>query len=274
MNWIATNLAPIVAITLINVILAGFVAVNLYDKFQGNWRRIFASLPTPTLGIASSYGVYAFNQMFAPKWVAVVMAAAYEITYIGIAALDILDDAQRERGMWIARSAASISFVQNALAGLFFFLPELEPRIRGWDFEPRLRLIALLAILHAAQVWIAYNAANLTLHQAGSNADYLAAKQVQYPAPEPVKIDEVPNSEAPNEVQPTLLPDAIREVDNRYSLVANLREFGGIDGKLLPWRAVSKRLADEFNIHLSHQSCANIYNRGVAVEIDKHGGTV
>lgn len=264
MNWIVSNVVPIAALTMINAAFAAFVATKLYDRFQGNWRRIFANLPTPTLGIASSYGVYAFNEMFAPKAVAVVMAAAYEITYIGIAALEDLDEEQRLRGLWIARSAASISFVQNAIAGLFYFIPGLEPRIRAWDFESLVAFGIIMTILHAAQVWIAYNSANLTLHQPANQADWQAPKQVTYPDPTPVNPDSQPEPEP--EQDP--LPDAAYPVDNRYDLVVFLREHCGQNGQPLPWRSVAKRLKEEYQIQLSHQSCANIYNKGATVTIN------
>jgi len=46
-----------------------------------NWRGILARLPLPMLALAASYGVYEFARLFVPMWVALVQAAAFELTY-------------------------------------------------------------------------------------------------------------------------------------------------------------------------------------------------
>lgn len=155
-------------LTLINVLLfLGWIALYRYLRLP--WRAVLAMLPTPMLGFASSYGVYAFNTHFAPAWVAIVMAAAYEVTYVGIAAFANLSSSQVGKGNKIARDAAVISFLQNALAGLVY----IQPSVRGYETWPAawpLLVNAPLAGLHAAQVWIAYRAANFTLHQSQTPA--------------------------------------------------------------------------------------------------------
>lgn len=261
MRWILENAVPIAALTAINMALAGFVLLRLYERARGNWREVIANTPAPALGIASSYGVYAFNERFVPSLVAVVMAFAYETTYIGIAALTDLDDAQSKRGAHIALSAAWISFVQNTIAALFFSMPELDERIAVWTFTGELRLKLAFSALHGAQVWVAYHAARLILQRRGQTITI--AKQRDYPLPVPIS----PNNEEPNNPESDPLPDADRPVDNRYSLVADLRENHGVNGQPLPWREVSKRMLSDYGIKLSYQSCANIYNRGHAVNI-------
>jgi hypothetical protein len=149
-------------LTLINVLLfLGWIALYRYLRLP--WRAVLAMLPTPMLGFASSYGVYAFNTHFAPPWVAIVMAAAYEVTYVGIAAFANLSSSQVDKGNKIARDAAVISFAQNALAGLVY----IQPSVRGYENWGAWSLVVNLplAMLHAAQVWIAYRAANFTLHK-------------------------------------------------------------------------------------------------------------
>lgn len=153
-------------LTLINVSLfIGWAFIVRYMRLP--WRAVLAMLPTPMLGFASSYGVYAFNLHFAPAWVAIIMAAAYEVTYVGIAALSALSTSQVAKGDKIARDAAIISFCQNALAGLVFIQPSIMAYSK-WG-AAALFVNVPLAMLHAAQVWIAYRAANFTLHKSSDS---------------------------------------------------------------------------------------------------------
>lgn len=175
-------------LTLINVLLF-LVWIAAFRYLRLPWRAVLAMLPTPMLGFASSYGVYAFNTHFAPPWVAIIMAAAYEVTYVGIAAFANLSTSQVDKGNKIARDAAVISFAQNALAGLVY----IQPSVRGYEAWGAWSLLVNLplAALHAAQVWIAYRAANFTLHKSstaekivnvdGFSEDYLA--DTDTPAP-------------------------------------------------------------------------------------------
>ena len=152
-NWIV--------LTTINaaLFLVWFMVMR-YQRIQ--WRVVLAMLPTPMLGFASSYGVFAFNAHFAPGWVAIAMAAAYELTYVGLASYTTLNEKQRAEGQKISRDAARISFIQNGLAGLVY----VQPTVMGYaDWGPKALWFNIpLAGLHAAQVWIAYRTANFTLH--------------------------------------------------------------------------------------------------------------
>jgi len=150
-----------IALTAVNAVLLAMWFVTLrYRNIQ--WRIVLAMLPTPMLGFASSYGVFAYNAHFAPAWIAFAMAAAYEITYVGIASYTTINTRQRAEGEKISRDAAWISFIQNGLAGLVF----IQPTVMGysnWGWKA-LFINVPLAALHAAQVWIAYRASRFTMH--------------------------------------------------------------------------------------------------------------
>lgn len=249
----------LIALTIFNIALIAFITFRLYAVVQ-DWRKVLAMLPTPMLGFASSYGVYAFNRLFVPAWVAVVMAAAYETTYVGLAALDNLDDAQRKRAKRIALIAATISFAQNAIAGIFHAVPELRGWIAQWQALPRVGLYGGGSLLHAAQVWIAFATADLTLHRPSAQAprkqssvkrstfifddDYghpLAAKQVQYPEPELIGSP---------------LPIEKNGDDPRRAEIIRLRDEEGL------------KFSDiALQVGLSQPSVTNIYHHGVAVPI-------
>lgn len=122
-----------------------------------HWRPFIARLPLPALALAASYGVYSFNLLFVPVWVALVSAAAFELTYVGLAVSEV-STASRKRASIIAGSAVGVSIVYNTLAGLFHRRPDLL-------VNPELWIDATLAVLHGLPLAIvAYNVAQLLLH--------------------------------------------------------------------------------------------------------------
>lgn len=196
----------VIALTLFNLAIFAYLLFHLRMRL-GAWRKVLAALPVPMLSFASSYGVYAYNLLFVPPWVAVVMAAAYDVTFSGIPALDIPDPTQRERGKRIALGAAWISFLQGAIAGVFHAVPDLHAYLAAWSMSGRVILYSVGASLHAAQTWVAYHAAAFTLHRsdapvvnadkpvksfiarpASMRRDVIAAKMMRYPAPKRVNM--------------------------------------------------------------------------------------
>lgn len=123
------------------------------------WRGILARLPLPMLALAASYGVYRFALLFVPEWVAIVQAAAFETTYIGLAVTRGLDPAGRKRATAISLGAVVASIIYNTLAGWFHAQPDVlasAGRI-AW---------LCLAVLHGAPLaWVAFLVANLLLHR-------------------------------------------------------------------------------------------------------------
>ena len=121
-------------------------------------RAFFAAAPLPMLALAASYGVYSFNVLFVPQWVALVSAAAYELTYVGLAVVQVQND-QRVRARWISLGAVVVSIAYNTLAGLFHREPALL------DGAPLWANVAL-ALLHGAPLaWVAFLVADLLLHR-------------------------------------------------------------------------------------------------------------
>jgi hypothetical protein len=146
-------------------------------RSRENWRLVLARLPLPMLALAAAYGVYKFNMLFVPMWVALVSAAAFELVYVGlsVARLDVGD---RRRASVIAGAAVAVSVVYNSLAALF----EIRPALL--DARPLWADIAL-AILHGLPLAIlAWNVAQLLLHQEQEQvAEPALARQVDYPPP-------------------------------------------------------------------------------------------
>lgn len=127
-------------------------------KRRIDWRGILARLPLPMLALAASYGVYSFALLFVPPLVAGVQAAAFELTYIGLAVTTSLDGAQRKRATTISIGAVVASIVYNTLAGWFHRQPALLTA--GGDLA-----WLMFAILHGAPLaWVAYLVADLLLH--------------------------------------------------------------------------------------------------------------
>ena len=127
-----------------------------------HWRAILARLSLPMLALAASHGVYTFALLFVPFWVALVQAAAFELTYIGLAVVQV-DDAQRRRARLISIGAVVVSILYNTLSGFFHLAPSLL-------LDMHLVAQAGLAVLHGAPLaWLAFLVADLLLHQRGAS---------------------------------------------------------------------------------------------------------
>lgn len=123
-----------------------------------HWRVILARAPLPMLALAASWGVYEFSALFVPQAVAVIQAAAFECTYVGLAVSQGFDVKQRKRATLISIGAVMASIIYNSLAGWFTRQPQLLVNTTA---------IAdlMLAILHGLPLaWVAYLVADLLLH--------------------------------------------------------------------------------------------------------------
>lgn len=152
----------------IMIALAGLAAVlGAIDFYRNhtaappiaiNWRDVLARLPLPMLALAASYGVYSFALLFVPEWVAVVQAAAFELTYVGLAVTQGLGEQQRKRATGISIGAVAASIIYNTLAGWFQAQPQLLTHASALAW-------LCLAVLHGAPLaWVAYLVADLLLH--------------------------------------------------------------------------------------------------------------
>lgn len=125
---------------------------------HSRWRAILARLPLPMLALAASYGVFSFALLYAPLWVAIVQAAAFEVTYIGLAVTIGLSADERKRATAISVGAVVVSIVYNTLAGLFHRNPEWLHTL-PWYGE------IIGAFLHGAPLaLVAFLVADLLLH--------------------------------------------------------------------------------------------------------------
>ena len=127
---------------------------------QQNWRAILARLPLPMLALAASWGVYSFAALYVPQPIAIIQAAAFELTYIGLAVARSLDDRQRRRATAISLGAVIVSVLYNSIDGLFARNPT-------WliGLPPGAEIGG--AVLHGAPLAIvAYLVADLLLHSA------------------------------------------------------------------------------------------------------------
>lgn len=133
------------------------------------WRAIFTRLPLPMLALAASYGVYRFSSFFVPMWVAVIQAAAFEATYLGLSATRDLTEDGRRRARWISVGAVVVSIIYNSLAGLFDRNPE-------WITDMAIWAEWTLAIMHGLPLaLVAYLVADLLLHGNNSMSEILTA---------------------------------------------------------------------------------------------------
>jgi len=108
------------------------------------------------LALTASYGVYEFQVLFTPAWVALASAAAFELVYVALAVLKTFD---RVRATRIAAAAVGVSVTYNSLAALFTRRADLLAMPPVWAD-------VALALLHGAPLaLIAYNISLLLVHQ-------------------------------------------------------------------------------------------------------------
>lgn len=132
-----------------------------------NWFQRWAPIiPLPMLGVPASYGVYHFATLFAPWWVAVVEACAFEATYIGLAAANSLPKELRGQARRISLGAVGVSVLYNTIAGAVWRSPEMFERLKVsgemWEFG----LFWFLALAHGAPLAIlAYLVSDLHINK-------------------------------------------------------------------------------------------------------------
>lgn len=124
-----------------------------------HWRDILARLPLPMLALSAAYGVWQFQILFTPWYVALLSAAAFEIVYVALAFSDTHD---RQRAAVISVAAVTVSVLYNTLSSLFAIRPELLQARPLWSD------IALATLHGLPLAVVAYAVADLLLHRSSA----------------------------------------------------------------------------------------------------------
>jgi hypothetical protein len=115
-----------------------------------------------TLGLSASYGVFQFGLLYVPWYVALVTAAAFELTYVGLSVVTIRNTQEKDKAAWVARGAVFVSVAYNVISGYLHRNP--ITRFEWW-------LEIIFAVLHGAPLAIvAYALASLLLHSRETDA--------------------------------------------------------------------------------------------------------
>lgn len=126
------------------------------------WSDVLARAPLPMLALAAAYGVFEFQLLFVPAWVALISALAFEVTYIALAFVGTPDP---RRATAISVAAVVVSIAYNTLAALFMRRPGLLVDTPLWGD-------VALAVLHGLPLAVvAYNVAALLLHSTSRTDD-------------------------------------------------------------------------------------------------------
>jgi len=134
---------------------------ELFALVARYWRAVLSRSALPMLALAASYGVYQYARLYVPDWVAFVQAAAFELTYLGLAVARNVDTRRARR---ISAGAVVTSIIYNTLAGLFHRVP-LDA------FALPLAGELAFAALHGLPLaWVAYLVADLMLHEGAPSA--------------------------------------------------------------------------------------------------------
>jgi hypothetical protein len=118
-------------------------------------RDLLARLPLPMLALSAAYGVWQFQALFVPFWVAALSALAFEATYLALAFAPVQD---ARRAVVISIAAVAVSVLYNTLSSLFHIRPALLEARPVWAD------LALAALHGAPLAIVAYAVADLVLH--------------------------------------------------------------------------------------------------------------
>lgn len=209
------------------------------------WRDFLARLPLPMLAFSASYGVYSYALLYVPDWVAVAQAAAFELTYIGLAVTRSLNEGQRRRATAISIGAVVVSVLYNSLAGLFHRQPEVLHHL-GSTAE------IILAVLHGAPLaWVAYLVSDLLLH---SHTETVKPGQIETVIPTETTESKQPEVETSDEMSP------ITELLETFALPEVKPEAVTRNVVTEDWQARAKKLKAE-NPGLSGRAIAAIVQK-------------
>jgi hypothetical protein len=129
------------------------------------WRGFFAVLPLPMLGLGASYGVYRFALIFAPAWIAIIIASSFEFVYIGLAVYDKFTETQRREALRISLGAVAVSVLYNTIDGVFHRRPWLLDGMPWWADT-------LLALAHGLPLAVlAFLVSRLVMHPADNRLE-------------------------------------------------------------------------------------------------------
>lgn len=137
-----------------------------------NYYDLIITLALITLALTASYGVYRYQLLFVPNWVAITSATSFELTYIGLA-LARLTLASRQRASIISLSAVTVSILYNGLSSFIQLAPDALDTGR-WQ------VAAVLAALHGLPLaLLAYFVADLIIHQSTRPARHNTSSSTQ-----------------------------------------------------------------------------------------------
>ena len=124
-----------------------------------NWRRFLSQASLPMLALPASYGVYYFASHVIPEGFAIAEAAAFELTYIGMALAKGKNPDKKKRFDRVAIGAVVVSIVYNTITAAAHLDPEL---LKNPDFIT----LWILSILHGFPLAIlGYQVSNLLYHE-------------------------------------------------------------------------------------------------------------
>lgn len=134
---------------------------EVWNKFIDGLFAILPYLALFMLGLSASYGVYQFALLYVPYEVAVITAASFELTYIGLSSVPIRTQEDKDKAAWVARGAVFVSVTYNVISGYLHRVPDASFSATE----------AVLAVLHGSPLAIvAYLLSELLIHSKKSSA--------------------------------------------------------------------------------------------------------
>jgi len=146
------------------------------------------------LGLSASYGVFQFSLLYVPVAMAYVTAAAFELTYIGLAVVPLADKESKGKAVWVAQAAVLVSVAYNVISGFMHRNPVAPTSWDRWGVEIALSLIHGLPLAS-----VGYLLSTLILHnmkeEASESKEPVILQESESENEDTVKVDAIETKE-------------------------------------------------------------------------------
>ena len=155
------------------------------------WGKIILPyLALIALGLSASYGVFQFSLLYVPVAMAYVTAAAFELTYIGLAVVPLADKESKGKAVWVAQAAVLVSVAYNVISGFMHRNPVAPTSWDRWGVEIALSLIHGLPLAS-----VGYLLSTLILHNMKEESGESVKTESKVENDDTVKVDAIETKE-------------------------------------------------------------------------------
>ena len=180
------------------------------------------------LGLSASHGVYQFGLLYVSPLFALITAAAFELTYIGLSVITVATDKSQHKATLVARGAMFVSVAYNVISGYLHRNP--IDRFDIW-------VEVAFAFLHGAPLAVVgYFLATLLLHTTKESANSTTITLQKGKQGKKITESKASDDESSVKVErkePLALPDlSASSTDEKRNLARKFTERGYTQGEI------------------------------------------